>query len=454
MSTTIVRRFGWLIVVAAMTLAGARMASVAAQDGVSLLSQDARNRFPDDLSFQMEVESPVPIVGVELRYTILPDGVATRAPARCTPDEGTRVACTAIVEGNDPPRVYLPPFTEVRYSWLVTDESGAVSETPESSIVYDDTQFGWEETTSDGLVVYTYGGTDPRPLVAAARASLDRMTSLLAAEVGFPVKVVVYNSRGDMQAALQRRSEGFSERVITLGVRVSSDTVIVLNNAGVESTLQHELAHVVTKQAGEGGLGFIPAWLDEGTAVLAQDAPGRSYESAFEAAVSGDSLLSLRATSSATGNPSDVDLFYGQSWAFVSYLVDEFGEERYAELFATFKRGATADEALTAVYGKDLRTLENEWRASLGLGPRTAGPSRNETDVQGTLTPFGVGGIAEGDATAAPDGNGRDESASDDDGGSDGVLIAVIAVAGIAAAGAVAGGSVAVARRRREHDGG
>lgn len=421
-----------------------------AQAAVNVISQSAENRFPDDVLFRIDAEAAGGIAQVELRYTILPDGVATRAPASCTPDEGTRVACNASLEGNDPPRVYLPPFTEVRYSWLITGAGGDITETPEATVVYEDTRFEWERTERGGLVVYTYGSTDGRALAAAGRVSLDRTIALLATEVGFPVKVVAYETRDDMQPALERRSESFSERIITLGVRVSSDTVLVLNDEGVESTLQHELAHVVTKQAGEGGLGFIPAWLDEGTAVLAQDEPGDGYESAFRAAVSDDSLLSLRSTSSSPGDPDEVDLFYGQSWAFVKYLADTYGETKYAELFAIFKRGATVDDALVGAFGKDLRTLENDWRETLGLAPRAPGESRNETTIEGTLTPFGVGGIATpAGVTPRPGTSDTPPPASDDGGGSDGAVIGVIAAAGVVAALGLAGGSVVLARRRR-----
>jgi hypothetical protein len=61
--------------------------------------------------------------------------------------------------------------------------------------------------------------------------------------------------------------------------------------------------------------------------------------------------------------------FYGQSWALVSYLIEEYGEEAFGELFAAYRDGTTDDAAFEAVYGFDLNGLEDEWRQSVGLEP-------------------------------------------------------------------------------------
>lgn len=430
--------------VAALTLGAALFVPgqrpAVAQQPPSVVSDQATNRFPQGLRFQVEAQGS-DVTEVELRYAIGPDGVRTRVVARCSPERGPRVSCSAEIT---PPNPYLPPFTEVRYVWRVTDAAGATAESDERSIVYADTRFQWRESASGNLIVYTYNNADGRPLAAAGRASLDKTGALLRAPVTFPVRVVVYNSVPDMSVARQQRSQAFGEQVITMGERVSADTVLVLNDRGAVDTLQHELAHVVTKRAGEGGVGSLPAWLDEGTAVNAQDRVGSGYDGAFRAASSSDALLSLRSMTSATGRPEDINLFYGQAYAFVRYLIDTHGEAKFAQLFAVFKRGALADDASREVYGKDVLTLENEWRATLGLRPRTGGEARNEApQATGTLTPFGVGGIA-----TPTRGVGSRPKADDEGGGSSGMIIA-IAVAAVAVVAAAGGGAFVLARRRR-----
>jgi hypothetical protein len=123
-----------------------------------------------------------------------------------------------------------------------------------------------------------------------------------------------------MRPALARRSETYEASVITAGVRVATDTVLVLGNASF-STLRHELTHVVTAAAGEGPLGTMPAWLDEGTAVFGQQDP-EGFEDAVERAISRGNVFTVRQITSSPGDPDAVNLFYGQSWSVVKYLHD------------------------------------------------------------------------------------------------------------------------------------
>jgi hypothetical protein len=97
---------------------------------------------------------------------------------------------------------------------------------------------------------------------------------------------------------------------------------------------------------------------------------------------------------SPTGDSSKVTLFYGQAWSLVNFLIETHGPARFAELFATFKEGSTADKALLKAYGFDQDGLEDAWRASLGLSPRqratpTATPSPSTTPAQPSPTPAG-----------------------------------------------------------------
>ena len=112
----------------------------------------------------------------------------------------------------------------------------------------------------------------------------------------------------------------------------------------------------------------------------------------IEDAIDGNSVLSLKAMEAQPGDPSTVNLYYGQSWHIVKYLIDTYGQGKYAALFAEFKRGSTVGDALTTVYGFDVDGLENEWRAANGLPARSAAtatptPSSSATPAA-TLTPF------------------------------------------------------------------
>ena len=60
----------------------------------------------------------------------------------------------------------------------------------------------------------------------------------------------------------------------------------------------------------------------------------------------------------------------------MEYLLDNYGQDKMADLLALLKQGNTYDEALTAVYGFDIGGLDARWRATLttcGIVPMPKG---------------------------------------------------------------------------------
>jgi hypothetical protein len=264
---------------------------------------------------------------------------------------------------------------------------------------------------------------------AVATETISSMSELLGTTVDFPVKVWIYKNNEDIRPALARRSDTYEASVITAGVRVATDTVLVLGNASF-STLRHELTHVVTAAAGESALGTMPAWLDEGTAVFGQGDP-EGFENAVEQAIDRGNVFTLRQITSSPGDPDAVNLFYGQSWSVVKYLNDTYGPEKFAQLFAEIKSGKRIDAALEAVYGFDQDGLDNEWREAHGLEARET-PEPTE-DAQP--------GATDGSSDQ------QNEPNSEDAGGTSAVVIVALAVGFVLLAGAVGFGGWAIARR-------
>ncbi len=420
-----------LFAVAALAL-GAKPSSA---QGLSVTDGGAQNDFPDGIEFRVSAQSDEPIESVRLRYTVLPDGTAASGVPDFEP--ATSVSTTFTLAGNEPPRVYLPPGTRIDYHWEVEDAAGDVATTPEKAFVYEDTRFHWTTLEANGVVLHYYSGSeaDAQAMLDVAREALDGMSSLLSATVEFPVNVRIYASVEDMRPALQSRSESYEARIITAGERVSSDTVLVLGNVSF-STLRHELTHVVTAIAGEGPFGNLPAWLDEGTAVYAQGDP-EGFGSTVQRAIDRGNVLSVRSITSYQGDPDKVNLFYGQSWSLVSYLVDTYGEEKFAQLFAEIKRGHTTDDALETVYGFDQDGLDNEWRVSVGLPPlENTAPDDGGDQPVPTLPPSG----GTNGGSSAPEG--------DDGGTSTGVIVGLV-VGLLAVAAAIGFATVVIGRRFR-----
>lgn len=352
-----------------------------AQGGPTVTDGGVDDNFPTTIVFHVSAHGDSPITKIRLHYTILPDGTAAIAEPKF--QSGTSVTTTFELQGNNPPNIYLPPGTTIQYYWEVTDAAGNTGKTDRASFFYNDVRFNWTSVTQSGITLYYYSGSDSdaRAMLSVAADRISSMSKLLGATITFPIRVWAYNSTDDMRPALERRSATFEQSIITAGVRVSSDTVLVLGNASFD-TLRHELTHVVTHVAGESPFGSLPTWLDEGTAVYGQSDPG-SYKSAVDSAFESGNVLSVRSITSYPGDPDQVELFYGESWSLVSFLNDKYGPDKFAQLYAAIKKGKTIDDALQTVYGFNQDGLEDAWRAAHNLPARqTPAPT-----PQATVTP-------------------------------------------------------------------
>jgi hypothetical protein len=382
--------------------------------------------FPNGMAFAVSASSDSPINELKMRYKILPDGTSANASPNFQP--APSVTATVDIGGAG---LYLPPGTVVEYHWEATDADGDQSRTETASFFYDDVRFQWTPRESNGITMYYYSGSedDAQAMLQTAAETISSMSQLLGANITYPIKVWIYKNNNDMRPALQHQSATFEASVITEGVRVASDTVLILGN-GSFGTLRHELTHVVTHAAGESALGHLPAWLDEGTAVYGQKDPG-GFGDAVDQAVRRGNVFSVRQLTSSPGDPNAVNLFYGQSWSLVKYLNDTYGPEKFAKLFAEIKKGSTIDDALKVAYGFDQDGLDNEWRAAHGLPPRaTQEPSQD----QQPQTTTGASGS-------------QTNTQQDNGGGASALVLIALAAGLIVLAGAVGLAGLAVAKR-------
>jgi len=356
-------------------------APTAAQQAVAIRQTQAVNDFPRGIEFTLTASVPQGLREARLRYNIAPDGSDATVVADCEGD--TEVSCRTRI--GDTRSTLLIPGSQVTWSWDVRDSAGDEQRTDPQVAIYQDDRFDWKTVSDGNLTVWYHADEEEaRQVLEAGRAALDDMGALLKTTVPFPVKVFLYRTAEEMRPAIVA---GPSGSVVTLGEVLYSDTAMVSSDYSPREIARHELTHVVIRQAVKGPFS-LPDWLDEGTAVFAQSQPLPDEKSALDDAIAANRVFSVRSLSSATvgARGANVNLFYGQAWSLVKFLVDTYGEGKFAELFATFKAGSRTGDALRAVYGFDEDGLENAWRASVGLPPRQGSAG----EVQST--PVVVGG--------------------------------------------------------------
>ena len=415
------------LVALALVLALGLTSTARAQGGIEVRANSAQGDFPAGITFTLELALDGDLEDVRLIYQIAPDGVRATAEPSCTGD--AVVSCRFQLAGSG--RALLIPGAEVTYTWSIT-AGGATLETDPQTVVYEDDRFDWRTVSDGNITLWHYGDEgDARAVLAAARESLDGVSALLQTTVDFPVKVRYYESAEEMQQAIISDN---AEGVVTLGEVFYSDTAMVSADSAPQDIARHEIAHIVVRQALSGPFD-VPDWLNEGLAVYAQSQPLPGQREAIEDAIRTGQVMSVRSLSSASAGAlgGRVFLYYGQSWSLVNFLIETYGEPKFADLFRAFDDGATTNEALEQVYGFNQDGLENAWRASVGLPPRQAPTPGSDTIDEPTQPATGNG----------------DSASRDGDGGGSGALIAIIAVLTALLVAAIVTTGALVARRYR-----
>jgi Peptidase MA superfamily len=416
--------------------------------GIEVRSDTAQSRFPDGIQFSIFLESDSDITDVRLKYRVLPDGTLSFARGQCT--TGRVANCNATVGATR--ASYLVPGATVVYNWEIQDASSNRLDSPEKRVTYDDARFKWESIRDGNITVFYYFGEEPKSALQTARQTIDRVSALDNTRIEFPLKIWVYQNNRDMQPAVASRQ---APNVVVEGEVSTSDTAIVSREQDFLNTLRHELAHVVMRRAtrsndpvGENYVWYdVPDWINEGQSVYVQTRAGQFYESSLDQAIKTNRVLPITSLSAGAASAAGVGLFYGESGSIVKFLVETYGDAKFAQLIAALKNNGI-DEAFKQAYGFDRLGLENAWRKSIGLPQVEASApsaSSNERPLP-TIIPFGSqGSSGSNSATPQPGSSGTTATSESKDGSSSTPIIIGVVAAAVLVLGA--GGFFFIRRR-------
>jgi hypothetical protein len=341
---------------------------ILAQAGITVTANTYEYSFSEQIVFRLMAESSDEINEVTLIYKIGGAPVTNSAHPEFTPAKQVEAEYVWQLQRGE-----IPPGSDIEYSWRIKDAAGNALETELITFTYMDDRFTWESLTKGKVVLYWYDADQAfgRELLSSAVESLARLEENVGVESEKPVKIIVYQSKADMQEALTSKGAIFEEQIITLGVVVAPDTVLLHGtHPDVDVTIAHELTHVVVHLATDNPYAGIPAWLDEGLAMYNEGELRSSNRQALEKGIRENRLLSVRSLTALTGNPDEVNLFYGEVYSVVAFLLKTYGKEKMSELLKVFKEGSLPDDALMKVYGFDQDELDAQWRESIGAPPR------------------------------------------------------------------------------------
>lgn len=162
-----------------------------------------------------------------------------------------------------------------------------------------------------------------------------------------------------------------SALIDTNGTQISARRIDLRGDLGAEmhSALAHELTHVII--ADRIDRSRIPAWADEGMAVLADTPEKQALHLAdFRAGIQADSAFRTSELMAMNDypHPERMGIFYGQSVSLVNYLVRRESPAKFLQFVELSIRNGY-DTALRKVYQiESVAQLESLWRKSLNSG--------------------------------------------------------------------------------------
>lgn len=261
----------------------------------------------------------------------------------------------------------------------------------------------WQKLKGEHFVVHFTPEQDRK----FAREVLDKAESYyrhIASDLGYPrysefwtwdkrVNIYIYADHASFLAATgqPRWSQGMAD------YRNKRIVSFFWSKGFLESLLPHEMAHLIFRDF-VGFEGEIPLWLDEGVAQWAEEAKRREMDFAVKQLFKKDALLSLedmmkldiryitekdrvyiRSTRTKEGDKGVVFLsgdnlintYYLQSFSVVSFLINKYGSERFADFCRQLRDGKTIEGALKSAYPEHMRSfneLESMWREYLWDG--------------------------------------------------------------------------------------
>ena len=370
-----------VLLVLALALVPSGLAN--ADGGIEVVSSDAQTDFPQSITFSLEARASTDITDVDIECQVVRRSlvsVSCRSDVDFDADEHVMVSWTWDMQDTGD----VPPGTEIEYRWLIEDASGNTYLSPYATVRYDDLRYNWRCITSDYITLWWYEGDSSfaQQLIDAADEAEARLTAEFDVSLEQPVKFYIYADAWDLQSSLVNPDiwtggQAFPDYgAIMIGIEVD-------NLDWGERTVAHELGHLVIGQLVYGPFGWLPTWLSEGIAMNAEGELSNNFQDSLDSAISSDTLFSVR--SIASSFPADATgaiLCYAESYSIVKFLIDNYGSEKFLQLLDLFKQGSTDNEALFQIYGFDTDGLNENWRASLGLGPQpTVTPAPTQAPV-------------------------------------------------------------------------
>ena len=299
---------------------------------------------------------------------------------------------------------FITPNTRITYRWRAT-EGDRVTLSQERELLYDDDRPGldWRSARIGDATVHWYGGAESqaRRFGDLSAGGAGRAEALLGHELTGPVDIFVYDTREQFFGALGPGAREWTGAATYPPLR----TIFMWLGGGpsdyLETTLVHEVTHVVFHDATLNPFHEPAKWLNEGVAVWSERQSADSERSTVEFEARGGGLFAFDAIAAQFPiGTRGSSLSYAMGATMVDMIIDRYGTDAIAGINDAYRAGASDAEALEAGTGVAADELEADFYAEFGVeAPQPVEPA--PIPPSNVRTPGGTGG-GNGDGNGAP----------------------------------------------------
>jgi hypothetical protein len=355
---------------------------------INILSETETVRYPSAMNFTLQAnDSSGSISSAHLLIDVPPEQVHHDITVPVT-QPGPQITLNYTYDATSD---YLPPFTPVTYHWVLGENSQQNTLTgPDQQFDFEDTRFTWSHLSQNDITVYWYGldNTFGQKLLNTAVSEATSIEQDLQGTLTIPIRVFAYQSSLDLRGGLPPHTPNWAGGVALVRLHEALIVVSDLTGDPLQRDLPHELTHLIFHEIAGLNCGGCPLWFDEGLAVYHQIYHEPDMQALFDQTVRNNRLILFNTLTQ--GFPEDstlAELAYAQSWNFITYLYQQFGEPKIARLVNNLPN-TSFDQAFPAIFGADVAHVESQWHINLGLPPTlSATPAATAETTTGAPNP-------------------------------------------------------------------
>ncbi|MEP6470213.1 MAG: peptidase MA family metallohydrolase [Chloroflexota bacterium] len=275
---------------------------------------------------------------------------------------------------------YVTPNTRIVYQWRATD-GGNVSLSPEQTLLYDDDRAGldWQAAVIGDATVHWYGGAEQtaRRFGELTADGAARAEALLGHQMNGPVDIFVYDAREDFFGALGPGAREWFGAATFPQIRTVFMWLGAGSNDYLETTIVHEVTHVVFHDATANPFHEPAKWLNEGLATWSERRSAEDQRATVEFEAHGGGLFAFDAIAyDFPFGTRGSSLSYAMGTTMIDMIIGQYGDAAMARMAAAYRGGASDEDALEAGTGVPAERLFNDFYASFGVdAPQPVAPA-------------------------------------------------------------------------------